>query len=99
MLVSCGVVEAAGVAGVLAAPVAAAVVELHDLLEGGAAAIVEVGACQGDVAQGRGLEGAIDRIAKADLRLERSVARDAGIERRLEGADVHFERVGRGVAL
>lgn len=99
MLIDRRVFEAAGVVGILATAVAAAIVELHHLLECRAAAVVEVRPGQRNVAQGRGLEGTINRITEPDVGFERGIAGDRGAERDFKGADVDIQRVGNATAL
>nr|GFD13855.1 hypothetical protein [Tanacetum cinerariifolium] len=68
-------------------------VKLHHLLERRAAAVVEIRPGERNVAQGRCLEGAIDRIPEPDIRFERGITRNCRAQGRFEFAHVDVERI------
>lgn len=88
--------KAARVGAVHTAPVAAAVGELDHLFKREAAAVVEVGLGQRDVAQARGLEGAVDRHPR-QRRVGRQRA-EQGVDQHREAARVDPQRVGHALA-
>ena len=75
--------------------VAAPVIETHHILERGLAAVVKVGWGQADVAQDRGLERAVRRITRSQLRIGPHPA-DATVSREPDDqrAQRRIERVG-----
>ncbi|MNI26186.1 hypothetical protein D3C73_798730 [compost metagenome] len=60
---------------------------------------MEVRTGEGDVAQRRRLEGAIDCVAETDSGLERRVAGDRRAQRRVERAHIDIQRVGHPATL